>query len=145
MTTPEIYPMPSFTKLSVHDISASTLWYRDKLAFEMIFEMPGPAGVPVLSHLRWAKYADLLLLPEGKSGKERKGVGVSLNFAMGNRSIDKFAEKAISKGVVNFTGPRDQPWNAREFSLQDPDGYSLTFFQPINMKLSFDEVVNNLD
>ena len=143
MSAPEIYPMPSFPKLSVKDLEASTQWYRDILAFELVFEMPGPIGVPILSHLRWAKYADLLLLLDGDPIEERKGVGVTLNFAMGDRSINDFAKNVVAKGISEFAGPTDQPWNAREFTVLDPDGYSLTFTQPINVRLTIDEVVKN--
>ncbi len=137
--TPEFYPMPSFPTLAVGDIVASTQWYQDKLGFALVFQIPGPAGLPVLTHLRWAKYADLLLVPDQPRRDERRGVGVTLNFAMGDASIDEFAEAVHSNGVV-VTGPVDQPWNARELTLADPDGYRLTFTQPINLSLSMDDV-----
>lgn len=143
MSTPEIYPMPSFPTLSVTDLKVSTQWYRDILAFELIFEMPGSTGVPILSHLRWSKYADLLLLPDDNPSGERKGVGITLNFAMGDKSIDDFAENVVAKGISEYAGPKDQPWNARDFTVLDPDGYSLTFTQPINTRLAIDEVVKH--
>ncbi len=137
---PEFYPMPSFPTLSVTDIVASTEWYRDTLGFDLIFEMPGAAGAPVLTHLRWAKYADLLLVPD-QSGVQEKGVGVTLNFAMGEACVDKLAESVQAKGTQG-NGPVDQPWNAREFTVLDLDGYRLTFTQPINLDLSIDDVTD---
>lgn len=41
-------------------------------------------------------------------------------------------------------GPADQPWNAREFTVLDPDGYRLTFTQPINVNRSMDAVVDSV-
>lgn len=130
--------------LAVRDLVASTQWYRDALGFELVFEMPGPTGSPVLSHLRWAKYADLLLTPDGSATTDPKGVGVTLNFAMGNRSIDEFSDRIVKQWGDHTTGPMDQPWNARELTVLDLDGYRITFTQPINTNLSIDNVANNV-
>ena len=95
-------------------------------------------------HLRWVRYADLLLT-NSRGGEELtrpKGVGVSLNFAMFDRfdgDMDAFANHARENGA-NVVGPVDQPWNVREVTVLDPDGYRLIFTVPINLNLSFDEV-----
>ena len=57
----EIYPMPSFPMLIVKDLQASSDFYQNALGFKHIFSMPGPGGQPTLVHLRWVKYADLLI------------------------------------------------------------------------------------
>jgi hypothetical protein len=38
----------------------------------------------------------------------------------------------------------DQPWNVREVTVLDPDGYRLIFTMPINLNLSFDEVIQRV-
>jgi uncharacterized glyoxalase superfamily protein PhnB len=106
--------------------------------------MPGPDGKPALVHLRWLKYADLLLsLPrDGKEIPEPRGAGVSLSFQMLERfdgSVDALAEQAKANGANIVSGPLDQPWNVRELSVLDPDGYRLVFTTPLNSELSFDE------
>jgi catechol 2,3-dioxygenase-like lactoylglutathione lyase family enzyme len=77
--TEEIYPMPMFPMLIVKDLDASSSFYRNVLGFQHIFTMPGPGGQPALVHLRWMKYADLLLaIPRGdKERSAPKGVGIS--------------------------------------------------------------------
>ena len=35
----------------------------------------------------------------------------------------------------------DMPWNARECTIEDPDGYRLTFTEPINIDRNFDDVI----
>jgi hypothetical protein len=40
-------------------------------------------------------------------------------------------------------GPVTQPWNTREFTVLDLDGYTLTFFQQADDSLTFDQVVQN--
>ena len=100
--TEDIYPMPSFPTLIVRDLEASSKWYQDVLGFKHIFTMPGPGGQPALVHLRWVKYADLLIAKpgDGKDLTEPKGVGISLNFSM----FDRFEGRC---GCFRRTGQED--------------------------------------
>jgi uncharacterized glyoxalase superfamily protein PhnB len=146
--TEEIYPMPSFPMLIVSDLEASAKFYQEALGFKHIFSMPGPGGKPALVHLRWMKYADLLIaLPrDGKQIPEPRGAGVSLSFQMLERfdgSVDALAEQAMANGANIVAGPLDQPWNVREVTILDLDGYRLVFTAPINTNLSFDEMIEN--
>ena len=140
----EFYPMPSFPMLAVRDLAASAGRYQQVLGFQLVFEMPGPSGAPVLIHLRWAKYADLLLVSDISQSSAPKGVGVTLTFAMSQDSVDNYAADIVSKGASIISGPVDQPWNAREVTLLEPDGYRLTFTQPIDKQMSVEEVVDNV-
>jgi uncharacterized glyoxalase superfamily protein PhnB len=144
----EIYPMPLFPTLIVDDVEVSSNFYQNALGFKHIFTMPGPDGKPSLVHLRWVKYADLLIT-RSRDGKELtgpKGVGISLNFNMlehFNGDMDAFANYVRENGA-SATGPIDQPWNVREVTVLDPDGYKLIFSMPINLNLSFDEVIEQV-
>ena len=142
--TEEIYPMPLFPTLIVSDLEGSANFYQDVLGFKHIFTMPGPGGQPVLIHLRWVKYADLLIAgPRDREElSEPKGAGVSLNFGMFDRfdgDIDAFAKHA-RENSANVMGPVNQPWNVREVTVIDPDGYRLIFTVPLDINLGFDEV-----
>jgi len=146
--TEEIYPMPSFPTLIVKDVQASSNFYQNVLDFRNIFTMPGPDGQPSLVHLRWVKYADLLITNprDGKELTEPKGVGISLNFNMLEHfdgDMDAFAKHAREHGT-NVIGPVDQPWNVREVTVFDPDGYRLLFTMPLNINLGFDEVIKRV-
>jgi uncharacterized glyoxalase superfamily protein PhnB len=143
--TEEIYPMPSFPMLIVKDLGASSSFYQNALGFKHIFTMPGPGGGPSLVHVRWAKYADLLIARprDGNELSEPKGVGVSLNFNIFDRfggDIDAFANHAREHGA-NVIGPINQPWNVREVTVSDPDGYKLVFTVPLNINLGFDQML----
>ncbi len=144
--TEEIYPMPFFVSLVVRDLEASSKFYQETLGFKHIFTMPGPGGKPGLVHLRWSRYADLLIsLPrDGMPVPEPRGAGVSLSFQMLDRfngSVDALAEQAKAQRANIVSGPLDQPWNVRELTVLDPDGYKLVFTAPLNPNLGFDEVV----
>ena len=146
--TEEIYPMPSFPTLIAKDVEASSNFYQNALGFKHIFTMPGPDGKPALVHLRWVKYADLLITRprDGKELAEPKGVGVSLNFNMFehfNGDMDAFA-KYVRENGANVTGPIEQPWNVREVTVIDPDDYKLIFTMPINLNLDFDTVIERV-
>lgn len=143
--TEEIYPMPMFPMLIVSDLETSSNFYQNALGFKHIFTMPGPGGQPALVHLRWTKYADLLIArPRGDEElTEPRGVGISLNFNLFDRfkgDLDAFARHARENGAT-VIGPIDQPWNVREVTVLDPDGYKLIFTVPLNTNLTFDEVV----
>lgn len=142
---PEIYPMPAFPTLKVRDIEASARWYTEVLGFTTIFTMPGPGGIPSLVHLRWIKYADLLLFPERESSQvpEAKGIGVALNFSV--EDVDQLAERARRHNARIVEGPVDRPWNIRELVILDPDGYRLVFngrIQTGNLR-SFAEIIES--
>jgi catechol 2,3-dioxygenase-like lactoylglutathione lyase family enzyme len=144
----EIYPMPSFPTLIVKDLDTSSNFYQQALGFKHIFTMPGPGGQPALVHLRWVKYADLLIA-RARDGQEvagPKGIGVALNFNLFEQfdgDMHTFAKHAREQGA-NVTGPVDQPWNVREVTVLDPDGYRLVFSVPININLGFDEMLERV-
>ena len=92
--TEEIYPMPIFPTLIVKDVEASSAFYQNVLGFKNIFTMPSPDGKPSLVHLRWVKYADVLITKprDGKELIEPKGVGVILearHLCMEMRGVKK--------------------------------------------------------
>jgi hypothetical protein len=93
------------------------------------------------------KYADLLIARprDGQPVPEPRGAGVSLNFNLFERfdgNIDVFAQHAREKGA-NVAGPVEQPWNVREVTVLDLDGYRLAFIVPINISLGFDKVIEH--
>ncbi len=139
----EIYGMPSFAILRVADPAQSKSWYEMVLGFKHIFSMPGPRGIPLLVHLRWTKYADLLLQHQHDSDKTiEKGKGLTLNFAVTSGTVDELAERARQYGAAIVSEPKNQPWNARDFSVADPDGFILTFTKgPVDEWLEMDSIV----
>jgi catechol 2,3-dioxygenase-like lactoylglutathione lyase family enzyme len=140
----EFYPMPSFPMLAVADLAASTRWYQEVLGFSYVFEMLGADKQPILTHLRWTKYADLLLIPERDLQSLAKGVGVTLTFAVFKGSVDDLAEQTKVKGANIVVGPITQPWNAREFTVLDPDGYRLVFTQRVDTEMSMSQVAEQV-
>ena len=129
--------MPSFVQLQVRDIAASVAWYESKLGFLNIFTLETPAG-PMMAHLRFAKYADIMLVPE-RTSSSKKGEGISVYFTVNKGELDPLAELV---GDAFLEGPVVRPWNARELVVQDPDGFTLVFSEgPVDETKTFDEVM----
>jgi predicted enzyme related to lactoylglutathione lyase len=84
-------------------------------------------------------------VPEGAqaSSTPDKGAGVRLSFLVSEGSVDELADQVKARGGQIAEGPVTQPWNTREFTVLDPDGYTLTFFQQADDSLTFDQVVQN--
>lgn len=140
----QIYPMPSFPLLAVSDMERSSRWYQDVLGFADVFTMRGRDGAPLLAHLRWCTYADILLTPTRAPIDGARGLGVRLNFA--TVSADDIADRARAAGAEIVDGPVDRPWNARDVTIADPDGFRLVFTAPqpqllANRRPSFDDVI----
>lgn len=123
----EIYPMPSFPMLSVAALERSRQWYLD-LGFADVFTGRGADGAPFIAHVRWCAFADVLLVPARGPVAEPRGAGIRLSFA--STSADEVAVRAVDLGATIVEPPADRPWNAREVTLADPDGYLLTFTAP---------------
>ncbi len=91
-------------------------------------------------HMRWIRFADLLLRM-GAPVTEPKGLNVTLKFMVAE-DIDGQAARARAMGAAFVAEIGDRPWNAREFTLVDPDGFALTFtYGPLRKELSFTDVV----
>src|SRR4029078_10505015 len=143
----QIYPMPAFAMLLVSDVEKSSRWYQETLGFAAGVTMRGRDGVPLLAHLRWCTYGDLLLTPNRTPSDEPRGLGVRLNFA--TVSADDIATRAREAGAHIVDGPADRPWNARDVTVADPDGYRLTFTAPqphvvSDARPSFDQLMSKV-
>ncbi len=142
----EIYPIPLFPTLSVTDVAASLDWYTNRVGFVSAYSLPMPGGGLAMAHVRWRKYADLLLVPDSGplDAAQSKGIGVAFSLLVDTTSIDEMAENLANSGVEIAEGPVNRPWNTRDIVVHDPDGYKLVFFEPVDITRSFDDVMGNV-
>ncbi len=133
----DFYPMPMFANLEVSSLEVSAEWYQKALGFHVVYRVPG------LVHLRRDRYQDVLLIPSASGGLDSPGKGIVMQFQAGQVSVSEIAGKARQAGSSDVIGPLEQPWNVREVTIQDPDGYRLRFSEPIDTNLSFDEVMGD--
>ena len=147
-TATELYAMPAFPTLSTSDLEESAEFYVGGLGFQNVYSIPGPDGAPVLIHIRWTKYADVLLERESgarASPPEERGRGARLSFslALAGRTSDDIAGRASRLGAL-VEGPVERPWNTRDVVVRDLDGYVLVFTEPVDVGRSMDEVLGGM-
>ena len=137
----EIYPMPMFPMIVASDLAVSSQWYQQVLGFADVFTMRGPDERPLLAHLRWSRWADVLITQARSPLETPRGQGITLNFM--TLEVDDLAARARAAGADILEGPIERPWNARDVTIADPDGYRLNFTGPSSNKarMSFDDVM----
>jgi catechol 2,3-dioxygenase-like lactoylglutathione lyase family enzyme len=115
--------------MTVSDLDRSLRFYTDVLGFvvDQRWEQEGKllgvmlkAGVCKLglSQDDWAK---------GHDRKRGEGVRIWCTTA---QDIDALAARIQAAGAKLTEGPEDQEWGGRSLSVDDPDGYHLSFYRP---------------
>ena len=111
--------------LTVADVEASLVWYRDVVGFHVQEKWmhEGTVGGAALI----AGLGPLLLVQDDwAQGRDRvKGVGFRLHMTTAH-DVDELAAAIEKRGGTLESPPADMPWGARAFSLVDPDGYKIT-------------------
>jgi len=115
--------------LAVRNMKETVQFYRDSLGFKMGMVFPD-ADNP--------EYADLskdgmvvMLIPAknvGIGAKEKLGIGVNL-YVQIDGDIDEYCNELKNKGVKIVVAIKDEPFGIRDFTVEDINGYKLTFNQ----------------
>ena len=128
--------MPSISPLlSVDDIAKSMDYYESVLGFKKGLTLPGDDGK--LTHGE-AHIGELMLMfrPAQEPGNiaaaklaqgAPKGLGVLLYIDLGEQDIDRYYGDVKKAGAKFVEEIQDQFWGDRTFTIEDPDGYILTF------------------
>ena len=114
---------PSFT---VNDIERSLAFYRDVLGFHVKdrWMHDGKLGGVELAA---GAVTFFIGQDDWKKGRDRvKGEGFRV-YCETAQSVDGLAERVRAKGGKLIEEPKDQPWGTRDFAVQDPDGFKITF------------------
>jgi len=115
--------------LAVRNMKQTIQFYRDSLGFKMGMAFPD-AGDP--------EYADLskdgmviMFVPAkniGIGAKEKLGVGVNVYLQI-DGDIDEYYGELRNRGVKIVVDIKDEPFGIRDFTVEDINGYRLTFNQ----------------
>jgi catechol 2,3-dioxygenase-like lactoylglutathione lyase family enzyme len=135
MENEEFYPMPAFAMLMVKDMAASRQWYQTVVGFRAVYE------APFIIHLRRERYQDILLLPVGPGTEITPSASIILNFNTGETTIAAMTETVRASGA-RYEGPIERPWNVRELTVYDPDGYMLRFTEPLALNRKFEDIMD---
>jgi uncharacterized glyoxalase superfamily protein PhnB len=117
--------------LAVRDMKKTIEFYTKSLGFELGMTFPTPEN---------PEYADLrkdgmviMFIPAANLGigsEEELGVGVNLYLQI-DGDINRYYDELKKRGVEIAVAIKDEPFGIRDFSVEDVDGYRLTFNQPL--------------
>jgi uncharacterized glyoxalase superfamily protein PhnB len=115
--------------LAVRNMKQTMKFYKNSLGFKMGMAFPD-ADNP--------EYADLskdgmvlMFIPAeniGISSREKLGVGVNMYMQI-DGDIDEYYNELKNKGVRIVVDIKDELYGIRDFTVEDIDGYKLTFNQ----------------
>ncbi len=111
--------------LTANDAAKSIAWYCDVLGFKVI-ERWEHEGQFLGAQIGSGDISFNVGQDDWKMGRDRvKGQGTRMYIVMGP-DIDTYAEAIKARGGVLEHEPQDG-WGMRTFSINDPDGFKLTF------------------
>ncbi|WP_236979168.1 VOC family protein [Membranihabitans maritimus] len=116
-----------FVSIQVRDLQASTAFYTQKLGFELS-EMKNPEATVFQFNKGEASFA--IRTPIGNIEDQELGNGVSVWFAIHEKMED--LKVRLQQNEVNILGEVMQTPFGKALHVKDPDGYKITFFEPIN-------------
>ena len=118
----ELYQMPMFNKVLVQDIEKAEKWYDKTLGFKSVFKFRNDKNEVLMNHLRLEKYQDLMLISQTDF---EVGNSIYLNILV--KDIEEKSQNISQKFIVSQL--EEQPWNAKEMTIKDPDGHLITLTQ----------------
>ena len=111
--------------LTVSDLEASIRWYTDVLGC-VLRDRHEHEGRLVAASLLAGSASLVLGQDDWAKGRDRvKGVGFRLYLTTA-QDLDQLAADIRARGGTLTSEPTDQPWGARDFAVEDPDGFQIT-------------------
>ena len=113
---------PSFT---VNDVEKSLGWYRDVMGFA-VGDRWEHNGKLMGAELKAGPVVFMIGQDDWKKGRDReKGLGFRL-YCQTDQDVDRMAAGIKARGGTLAQEPRDEEWGARAFTVEDPDGFTIT-------------------
>ncbi len=115
--------------LAVRNMKQMIQFYRDSLGFQMGMAFPD-ADNPEYADLSKDGMVIMLVLAQnvGIGAEEKLGTGVNLYMQI-DGDIDEYYTELKNKAVKVMVDIKDEPFGIRDFTVEDIDGYKLTFNQ----------------
>ena len=126
--------------IKVRDMQRSLDFYIKSLGFMTMDKLVrkngkiAHASIGIESPVLTLSPIDSVRTPQFKKElKENKlGVGVRFHFGMtGARKLDDYFIELKRKGIRIINEPKTEFWGERIFTVEDPDGYTLTFSEHV--------------
>lgn len=128
--------------IKVKDIKKSVDFYTNTLGFKASETLTRKDGKIAHSQIIGFDSPVLMLSPvefvrtpltKDDLTKNKLGVGVEFHIGMnGSIKLDEFFTEVKKKGAAVVNEPTTEYWGNRTFTINDPDGYALTFSEHIS-------------
>jgi predicted lactoylglutathione lyase len=143
--------MPAFVTLVASDLGATVRFFTDALDFAVMFSGPEVNGVPMLVHLRRARYQDVLVRQAAPGSDVAADPSLVPTFAaVDAAAVDELQARVEGAAGVVVRAAADTPWNTHELTVADPDGHRFTFtaraanYEPRDFDATMREVADRL-
>ncbi len=116
--------------LAVRNKKKTIEFYKNSLGFKVGLVFPDINNPEYVDLSRDGMV--LMFIPaenHGIGGEEKLGVGVYLYMEI-DGDIDEYYEELKKKGVKIAVDIKDEPFGVRDFTVEDINGYKLTFNRP---------------
>ena len=116
--------------LAVRNMKETIEFYKNSLGFKMGMAFPD-ANNPEYADLSRDDIVLMFIPAEnlGIGNEEKLGVGTNLYMEI-DGDIDEYYEELKKRGVKIDAEIKDEPFGIRDFTIEDVNGYKLTFNRP---------------
>jgi uncharacterized glyoxalase superfamily protein PhnB len=115
--------------LAVRNMKETIKFYEKSLGFKMGMAFPDAHNTEYVDLSKDGMV--LMFIPVkniGIGNEEKLGIGVNLHMQI-DGDIDEYYQELKKKGVKIVVDIKDEPYGIRDFTIEDVDGYQLTFNQ----------------
>ncbi len=116
-----------FPQLRITDWSRAHRFYVEGLGFQVDWTHQFAPGMPVFAQV--SREGRALFLTEHAGDCQ---IGGAAYIVLDN--LDAFYQEICQRGVLQPEPPEETPWGRREMTLKDPDGNTLRFAAPLEIR-----------
>jgi uncharacterized glyoxalase superfamily protein PhnB len=117
--------------LAVRNMQQTIEFYKNSLGFKMGMAVPD-ADNPEYTDFSKDGMVFMFVPVENVGIGKEEGLGTGVNIYMQiDSDIDEYYNELKNKGVNIVVDIKDEPYGIRDFTVEDIDGYKLTFNQTI--------------
>ena len=118
--------------ISVNSVDQARAFYVDKLGFSHMMGMLGKDGQLDFCSVALGGASVMLMRPqEPVNGTEATTSKRAVELYLEVSDVDQYHDTLKSRGVSVSTPLTDQWWGDRTFTVMDPFGYQIWFFQNV--------------